>query len=172
MQVSLEIRDETPEDAVSVAEVNRLAFSGEVEVGLIDRLRRDGDVFCSLVAVAGREVVGHALFSRARLEIAGNAVPAVALGPVAVRPDRQGLGTGSALIRRGLDLCRERGAAAAVVLGHPSYYPRFGFSAERARGLESPYAGSDAFMAMELSEGALGEGTGTVSYASAFADLE
>jgi putative acetyltransferase len=94
-------------------------------------------------------------------------IPAAALAPLAVAPARQRRGIGSALVRRGLDVCRERGRAAVIVLGHPSYYPRFGFSAALARGFRAPYAG-EAFMALELTPGALAAGAGDVRYPKAF----
>jgi len=74
---------------------------------------------------------------------------------VAVAPEAQGRGIGAALCRAGIEAVRALGVEAVVVLGHPDYYPRFGFSAEAARRLASPYAGSPAFMALELAPGAL-----------------
>jgi putative acetyltransferase len=91
----------------------------------------------------------------------------VSLVPLAVRPDRQGRGIGSRLVAAGLALLRERGWAAVVVLGHARYYPRFGFSAELARKLASPFPG-EAFMALELVPGALAGGAGSVGYPAAF----
>jgi putative acetyltransferase len=86
---------------------------------------------------------------------------------MAVIPQCQRRGIGSALVRRGLELCRERGKSIAVVLGHPGYYPRFGFAAELAKNLGGPYAG-DAWMALELVPGALDGVKGTVQYPKAF----
>lgn len=167
----IDIRDETPGDAAAIAIVNRLAFGGDVEVRLIDRLRRDGDIVASLVAVVDGAVVGHVLFSRLPIETDEGRLEAVALAPAAVHPDHQKAGIGSALIRRGLDLCTAHGAVAAVVLGHPAYYRRFGFSSELARQLDAPYAGSDAFMAIELVPASLSGVAGRACYAAAFADL-
>lgn len=164
-----EIREETAADGVGIREVNRLAFAGDEEARLVDRLRADGEFIVSLVAVDDDAVVGHALFSRLPIERGGDVVRAAALAPVAVRPDRQRQGIGSALIRRGIALCRERGCAAVVVLGHPEYYPRFGFSAGRAANLRAPFSGP-AFMALELESGALAGG-GEVRYPPAFGGL-
>jgi putative acetyltransferase len=166
----VEIREERESDRDAIREVNRIAFGGETEGRLVDALRTGGYVITSLVAVDQGEVVGHALYSALPIEAGGEVITGAALAPVAVRPERQGAGIGSALIRRGLEVCRERGCAAVVVLGHPDYYPRFGFSAERAAGLTAPYSGP-ALMALELVPGSLARG-GTVRYAPPFAELE
>jgi putative acetyltransferase len=86
---------------------------------------------------------------------------------MAVQPDHQRRKVGSQLIRRGLAQLRDRGERIVIVLGHQHYYPRFGFSSEKARHLASPFP-TDAFMALELSDGALAEVHGTVRYPSAF----
>jgi len=167
----MEIREEQPQDRVAVAAINTAAFGGEAEARLVEALHRDGDVLAALVAVEDGEIVGHILFSKLPIETDEGVMFAAALAPMAVRPDRQLKGIGSALVRQGLAMVRERGASAAVVLGHPDYYPRFGFSANWARGLESPYSGSDAFMAMELVPNGLGTGEGVLHYAAAFGEL-
>ena len=160
------IRSETQADRAAIAEVNRLAFAGEAEVEIIDRLRADGLVIASLVAIEKDEVVGHILFSELPIETNDTTIRAAALAPMAVRPEHQRQCIGSALVRAGLDACREAGVAAVVVLGHPNYYPRFGFSAEIAAHLRAPFSGP-AFMALELISGAL-DSSGTVRYPSAF----
>jgi putative acetyltransferase len=125
-------------------------------------------VLVELVAVAAREViVGHILFSHLPVHTSDGAiVPAAALAPMAVLPAYQRSGVGSALVRAGLQACADGGAQAVIVLGHPEYYPRFGFSAEAARGLRAPFSGP-AFMALELAPGAL-PADGEVRYARAF----
>ena len=81
--------------------------------------------------------------------------PPLALAPMAVLPELQHLGVGSELVWRGLDVCREQGRRIVVVLGHPAFYPRFGFSPALAARLTSPFGGGEAFMAAELVPGAL-----------------
>lgn len=88
------------------------------------------------------------------IETATVSVPAVALAPMAVLPERQRRGIGGTLIQHGLDLLRDRGERIVSVVGHPAYYPRFGFSSDKARALDSPFP-RDAFMALELTPGAL-----------------
>jgi len=165
----LTIREETAADIESVREVNRLAFGGEIEARLVDRLRDEGLVVGSLVAVLDGVVAGHVLFSELPIETARGRLAGVALAPVAVRPHLQRRGIGSALIRAGLELCRARGCAVAVVLGHPAYYARFGFSAALAARLRAPFSG-DPFMALELAPGALDGITGVVRYPDEFAE--
>ena len=84
-----------------------------------------------------------------------------------MRPDHQGRGVGEALCRAGIEAVRALGAEAIVVLGHPTYYPRFGFSAAAAKLIASPFAGNPAFMAMELEPGALAQPV-DVAYPAAF----
>jgi putative acetyltransferase len=124
-------------------------------------------VIVSLVAESAGGLAGHILFSRLPIETEKGIVDAVALAPMAVRPAMQLKGIGSSLVRRGLALCRDRGERIVVVVGHPSYYPRFGFSARAAEVLKSPFSG-EIFMAMPLVPGALEGVTGTVRYPSAF----
>lgn len=158
------IRYARPEDHAAIAEVNDLAFGQPDETRLIERLRADGDVLFELVAVEGGQVVGHILFSRL---FADRAEMFAALAPVAVRPGLQRAGTGSALVRAGLDSAKEFGAHGVLVLGHRDYYPRFGFSPETAAQVASPYSGSPSFMAIALEKGAFDRPL-SVAYPEAF----
>lgn len=168
MSQPTELREEAPADWGAIRVVNRLAFGRDDEADLVDCLRRDGDVVASVVALEQGEVVGHALFSKLGLQCDdGATIRAVALAPVAVRPEHQRRGIGAALIRHGLALCRARGVSAVIVLGHPDYYPRFGFSANKARSLRAPFSG-DAFMALDLTPGVLENRSARLRYAAAF----
>ena len=151
----------------AVRSVNLAAFGRPDEADLVDSLRTEGFVLISLVAELGGRVVGHILFSRMRIETPDGSIPAAALAPVAVLPEHQRQGIGGQLIRRGLDILRQRAERIVIVLGHPGYYPRFGFSCENARFLESPFP-PEAFMAMELSPGALNGIHGKVRYPAVF----
>jgi putative acetyltransferase len=170
------VRSERPHDAPAVADLNRRAFGGPAEAALVDRLRAAGLAVASLVAEADEPpnpIVGHILFSRLPIDTPRTRLNAVALAPMAVAPERQRQGIGSALVREGLRVCRSAGESIVVVVGHPEYYPRFGFSAALARRLLSPYSG-DAFMALALRPGALDEiagGGGVVRYPPAFDGL-
>lgn len=165
---ALDIRPATEADAAAIRRVNEDAFGCADEADLVEALRADGDVLVDLVACDGGDVVGHILFSRLSIEGGdGTAVPAAALAPMSVLPAHQRSGIGSALVRGGLAFCAETGIQAAVVLGHPQYYPRFGFSAAQAERLRAPFSG-EAFMALELSPGALDIEEAMVRYAAAF----
>jgi putative acetyltransferase len=142
---NLVLRPETSADHEAIRRVNRLAFGQEDEARLVDELRAGGFARLSLVAERYREVIGHILFSDLPIRTSTEVVPALALAPMAVLPEHQRHGVGSALVRRGLELCREQGHRIVVVLGHPDYYPRFGFSSERALPLEAPFP-REAFM--------------------------
>jgi len=128
------------------------AFGRADEARIIDRLRLDGAVLVELVALEAGEIVGCLMFSRMVVRperfIAG-------LGPLAVSPPLQRAGIGSALCRAGVEAIRALGAQAIVVLGHPTYYSRFGFSTDAAARLRSPYSGRPAFMALALRPGVL-----------------
>lgn len=161
------IRTEKPADRDGVAHVHREAFRQDDEARLVDALRDGGYARLSLVADADPGIVGHILFSDLPIVAATGTVGALSLAPVAVLPSSQLHGIGSALIRQGLDACREQGHRIVVVLGHAAYYPRFGFSPELARPLRSPFTG-EHWMALELVPGALKGVTGDVRYPPPF----
>lgn len=161
------IRDEQACDREQVRKVNEAAFGRSDEADLIDRLVAEGAVLLSLVAEVEGQIVGHILFSRMTVETAHGPVAAVSLAPMAVLPEHQNRQVGSELVRRGLAQLRDRGERIVIVLGHEHYYPRFGFSSEKARHLASPFPPA-AFMALELSDGALAGVQGAVQYPAAF----
>jgi len=147
--------------------VNRAAFGGEEEARIIEKLERDGLAVLSLVARGEGGIEGHILFSVLDVTIDGRTLRALALAPMAVRPDRQKRGIGSALVREGLERLRKAGWEAVFVLGHTEYYPRFGFSSALARKFASPFP-MEAFMALELVPGALSGESGSVTYPAAW----
>ena len=166
MSARVSVRVETPDDFAAVRTVVSEAFGQADEADLVERLREDGEVVASLVAERDDAIVGHVLFSRLPIVAGDREIAGAALAPVAVLPKFQRQGVGSALTRRGLRHCAESGSEAVVVLGHPAYYPRFGFSTALAERLDAPFSGA-AFMALELVPGALADG-GAVRYAAAF----
>lgn len=161
------VRDENPEDEPAIRRINEAAFERPDEANLIESLRGEGAVVCSLVAEMQKELVAHILFSRMFLEDPAGPVPAVALAPVATLPRHQRRGIGGRLIREGLDRLADSGERIVFVLGHPGYYSRFGFSAQKARSISSPFP-PESFMAMELRPGALDGVRGSVRYPKAF----
>jgi putative acetyltransferase len=161
------IRDEIPSDRAMIRRVNEAAFGGIEEADLVEALHTEGTVLLSCVADRESEIVGHALFSRMWIETPTDAIAAVALAPMAVLPEYQRQGIGTRLIPHGLNVLGSRGERIVIVIGHPGYYPRFGFSAALTRSLESPFQ-PEAFMALELRSGALDGVNGRVRYPRAF----
>lgn len=166
--VVLVVRPESTADHEAIRQVNRLAFGQDDEARLVDALRDGGYVRVSLVAERVGRVVGHILFSDLPIITGDGTVPALALAPMAVLPEFQNQGIGSALVQKGLEACRQQGHRIVVVLGHAHFYPRFGFSPKLAAHLESPFSGSDSFMAVELMPGALDGVAGRVQYSPPF----
>ena len=166
------IRPENLTEAAAIYALNKLAFDGrDAEPRLVNVIRESESFIpeLSLVAELDEQIVGHILFSRIHIETADQQVSTLALAPMAVLPQYQKRGIGSELIRRGLEQCKRLGWASVIVLGHPAYYPRFGFSAELAKLLECPYGDiGDAWMALELAPGALNNVRGNVVYPAAF----
>ena len=134
------IRPEKPDDASRVRSVNELAFGQPAEADLVERLQQARTASLSLVA-EDDGVVGHILFTPVVVESTGRRVVGMGLAPMAVLPDRQRQGIGSQLVRRGLDILRERGCPFVVAVGHSEYYPRFGFEPASMHGLASQWEG-------------------------------
>jgi putative acetyltransferase len=166
------IRPETPADVDAIYTVNKQAFDGrEGEPRLVDAIRKSNDFIpeLSLVAVENDHVIGHILFSRIYIQSENEQLPALALAPMAILPEYQKQGIGSALVRHGLEECKRLGYTLIIVLGNPAYYARFGFAPELAKSLECPFGDcGDAWMALELISGALKGVRGKVIYPSAF----
>jgi putative acetyltransferase len=169
--MSLQIRAEKPADHGAVRAVNEAAFETVAEAGLVDALREQAQPLISLVAEQCGEIVGHILFSPVTIADYPQ-LKTMGLAPMAVLPGYQCGGVGSALVRAGLQACTQLGYGAVVVLGHPDYYPRFGFkpAAEFAIGCEYDVP-PEAFMALELQPGYLRGASGTIQYHAAFAGL-
>ncbi|MBX3441694.1 MAG: N-acetyltransferase [Planctomyces sp.] len=169
MPGSLEIRLERPSDLPAIRKVLIAAFGQPQEADLVDGLRRDGALQASLVALLDGLVVGHLALSPIGFDAGAPDPPPLALAPVAVDPLRQRQGIGKALVRAALDEARRRGHGAVIVLGHPEYYPPFGFERASKHGILCPYpAPDDAFLALELHPGGLAGCRGLVRYAAAF----
>ncbi|MDX5406354.1 MAG: N-acetyltransferase [Chromatiaceae bacterium] len=165
-----QVRPETPADYAAVEQLTHDAFNHDAEVTLIKALHQQpGSI--SLVAEQHGKLVGHILFSVAHLADQAN-ITLMALAPMAVTNVLQHQGIGSALVRAGLELCRARGAAAVVVLGHPGYYPRFGFAPASRFSISCPWqVPDDAFMLLALKPALLKGKSGQVVYHRAFTEL-
>ncbi|HEY1601433.1 MAG TPA: N-acetyltransferase [Pirellulales bacterium] len=154
MQHSTIVRPEQSQDFADINEVTRLAFGQEAEARLVRELRACSgfDPLLSLVAVRDHELLGHILFTPVEIQRDGAApLAALALAPLSVLPQHQRAGVGSLLVRKGLTACRRRSERLVIVVGHPDYYPRFGFRPARPLGLEVPFAVPDeAFLVCDL----------------------
>jgi putative acetyltransferase len=167
----MQIRLEQPADIAAVHAVNKAAFASSSEAALVDALRTQAEPIISLVAEDEGSIVGHICFSpvtllgHAELKIMG-------LAPMAVLPTAQRRGIGSALVRGGLDRCKQIGCVAAVVLGHPAYYPRFGFVPGSRFGIRSEYdVPDDVFMTLEFEAGILNGKADTIRYHAEFSNV-
>lgn len=163
------IRDEAPGDAPAVRRVLVAAFKSRIEADLVDRLRARGKIAAALVATLGSAVVGHIMLTDVMLRGTGLPPRGVGLAPLAVRPAMQRRGIGSDLARAAIARAREDGYGFMVVLGDPAYYGRFGFAPAAALGLACEFdAPPEAFMALQLSPGALAGARGVVLYEPEF----
>jgi len=146
------IRTEEERDRAAVYAVNAAAFETPLEAKLVDVLRQQAQPVVSLVAEDDQTVVGHILFTP--VSLTGHpALNIMGLAPMAVAREHQRKGIGSALVRAGLERCKQLGSGAVVVLGHPEYYPRFGFSPSSRFGIGCEYeVPEEVFMVVELTQ--------------------
>ncbi|MEZ5765436.1 MAG: N-acetyltransferase [Xanthobacteraceae bacterium] len=163
------VRPERPEDAPAIHALVADAFGQTPEADLVDRLRGEGDLVCSLVAEDGGALIGHVAFSRVWIAQGAPRLAGVSLAPVAVLPMHQRRGVGSALIRASHARLRDAGEGIVFVLGDPAYYQRFGFSRASAAGFDCIYQG-EYFQALRLAPDA--PSSGKVTYAAAFGGLD
>lgn len=169
----MHIREALDSELNTVLSVEADAFGYEKEANLVRDLLGDPTArpYLSLLAFEGDKAVGHILFTRARLDGDGDSRPVMLLAPLAVVPDHQGKGIGGALIKHGLQMLSEAGVELVFVLGHPGYYPRYGFQPAGRLGLDAPYPipeeHAGAWMVQELKPGVLGLAKGTVGIAEA-----
>lgn len=162
------VRAEEEKDWAAVHELNVSAFERPAEADLVDTLRQRAQPVVSLVAEDGGAVVGHIMFSPVSLS-SHPGLKIMGLAPMAVAPKHQRRGIGTALVRAGLERCKQFGFGAVVVLGHPEYYPRFGFSPSSRFGIGCEYeVPEEAFMVVELQPGFLRGASGTVKYHAGF----
>jgi putative acetyltransferase len=166
--MSIEIREEHPNDLAAIREVHARAFGQDREADIVDALRANNGVLLSLVAVVDGGVVGHVLYSPASLGRVGGA----ALAPMAVVPEHQRRGIGRALIERGNRQIQQAGHAFIVVVGHPEYYPRFGFRPASAHGISCEWdVPHNAFMVLPLDVSRMKGTSGIAKYRPEFSTL-
>ena len=166
---------EKKKDYHVIKEINDLAFGQDSESKLIENIRNTDDFIPELSLVFENEkleVIGHILFSLITIETKTESIPSLALAPMAVNPDFQNQGIGSLLVKEGLHRCEELGHDSVVVLGHPNFYPKFGFIPASEKGIKCPFeVPSEAFMVFEIKPGAWNDVQGTVQYPKVFSVL-
>ncbi len=164
----ISILKERPEDVEAVRRINEMAFCREAEADVVDKLRESCPGLLSLVASQGEEVIGHLLFSPATIE-EDKILEGMGLAPLAVLPEFQGKGVGSALVRAGIGMLKEMGCPFIIVLGHPGYYPRFGFQKASDMGIRCQWEVPDeAFMILILDQKAMMGISGVARYRDEF----
>jgi putative acetyltransferase len=167
---AVKIRLERPEDHAAVRHVNIFAFDTPAEANLVDTLRTSGCTFISLIAESEEKVVGHIRFTPVALMPADSGLRLPGLAPMAVRPDFQRRGVGSALVKTGLIHITALDYDAVAVLGHPHFYPHFGFVPSTRYGIKSEYdVPEEVFMMLELKRDALRGHSGVIIFHDAFA---
>jgi putative acetyltransferase len=170
------IRTEREADISAVRQINERAFGRSNEAKLVDRLRESCAEIISLVAqTSDQTIIGHAMFSPVTIECddGGTILLGTALGPIAVDYEYQRKGAGGALIRAGLDKIKNRHLPFVVVLGHPEYYPRFGFEpAESRYGIRSQWKVSDAVFMIQILDATVMQGArGVARYRDEFENV-
>jgi putative acetyltransferase len=167
----LTIRKEKPQDLESVRTVNDRAFGQPAETNIVDQLRQNCPEFVSLVAVDTEGIIGHIVFSPAVIETGDRIIHGMGLAPMAVLPEHQRRDIGSQLVKAGLAAMQQSRQPFVIVLGHPEYYPRFGFEPASRRGIVCEYDGvpDAAFMIRVLKEEVLQGVSGVAKYRPEFA---
>jgi putative acetyltransferase len=142
----MRVRAATDEDRAGIRAVHEAAFAGPLEAGIAEALHDGGDERISLVAAEAGLILGHVVLSVGR--VGDSSV--LCLGPMGVAPRSQRRGIGTALIRRALAEAAAAQAGLVVLVGHPEYYPRFGFERARPLGLECEWDLDEPWMALRL----------------------
>ena len=167
------IREERKNDYAEIKKINDLAFGQENEGKMVEALRKtlDYNSKLSLVAETKDNIVGHILFYPIKIKNEKQEFTVLSLAPMAVHPNHQNKGIGVKLVERGIEVARESGFDAVIVVGHPKYYPRFGFKPASNWGIKLPFeVPDDVFLALELKENTLKNCNGTVDYPKEYHD--
>lgn len=162
----IEIREEGPDDVAAVRALNRRAFGQDLEGDIVDALRSNGASVLSLVATRNGQVVGHILYSPVSV---GGDVTGAALGPMSVLPEHQRQGIGSQLVETGNRRLKEAGCPFILLVGHPDFYPRFGFTPASSHGIVCEWeVPDDAFLLLVLDEARMRGVSGLARYRPEF----
>lgn len=171
--MDVSIRYERKNDYDQIKKINDLAFNQKNEGEMIEALRKKSDYnyLLSLVAEIKDKIVGHILFYPIKIKKNKEKFTVLSLGPIAVHPEYQNKGIGSKLIKRGLKIAKRLDFRVVIVVGHPKYYPRFGFTPAKNWGIKLPFdVPDDVFLALELKENALKNCSGIVELPKEYFD--
>ena len=164
----LEIREEHPSDVAFIRDLNKRAFEQEQEGNIVDALRSNGAALLSMVATLNGRVVGHIMYS----PLVVGELTGAALGPMAVLPEHQRQGIGTKLVEAGNRKLKDDGCPFIIVVGHPNYYPRFGFVPANTHGIECEWeVPTDAFMLLVLNQSKLQGVAGLAKYRHEFSSV-
>lgn len=166
----IEIRKEEQKDYDKVRIVNDQAFGQPDEGSIVDKLRESCKEKVSLVAVSDNEIIGHIFFSPVTIETPTGFIKGMGLAPMAVVPEFQNRSIGSMLVNEGLRIIENMSCPFVIVLGHETYYPRFGFERASKFGLKCQWEGvpDDAFMVMIIDESVMKGVSGIAKYRDEF----
>lgn len=164
------IRQEKPEDINDIHALNELAFGQPQEANIVDKLRINCNSLLSLVAIENDNVAGHILFSPVKIEGQHGIIRGMGLSPMAVLPKIQRKGIGTQLVKSGIKNLKKIQCQFIIVLGHPEYYPRFGFERASLYGIKCQWEGipDDAFMILWLDKSMMNPASGLAKYRDEF----
>ena len=167
------IRFEKPEDIAFIHSVNEQAFGRVSEAKLIDTLRLACTDRLSLVADDNGSIIGHLMFTPVVVTDGKQKTEGMGLAPMAVLPSRQRQGIGTQLVDSGLQILKEKGCPFVIVLGHPEYYPRFGFQAASGCNIRTQWDGvpDEAFMILFMDHEAMKNVSGVATFRDEFNDV-
>lgn len=168
----ISVRTEQPGDTPSIRRVIEQAFGRTQEADVVDKLRSTCAGYLSLVALVDDTLVGHILFSPATIETPDGIIEGMGMAPVSVLPDHQRRGVGYELIRTGLSRLKAQGCPFVIVLGHPEYYPRYGFERASLHNIRCQWGNvpDEAFMILVMDKTALAGVSGVARYRSEWDD--
>ncbi len=164
------IREEQKGDEAQIREVNEITFGQPNEANIVDKLRISCDVQISLVAEVDNKIVGHILFTPVTIENKEGEIEGMGLAPMAVLPEFQKQKIGTKLVEIGLEIVNQKNYPFVVVLGHPDYYPKFGFEKASNHGVKSEYKNvpDESFMISILNKNELDRIKGIAKYCKEF----
>jgi len=168
------IRQELKEDLARIKEINDLSFEQEDESKLVDKLRQKDQFIpeLSLVAETDETVAGHIFFYPVKISSPNQKHTTLSLGPMSVLPQHQKKGIGRKLIKEGLKRAKDLEFRSVIVVGHPEYYPKFGFTKASRWSIKVPFEVPDeVFMALEIVEGELKDKPGIIEYPAEFMEV-